>query len=357
MKKLTTSIFIKNAKSIHGDKYDYSLVEYYKSSTKIKIMCPEHGVFQQIPNNHVIQKQGCPICGGNEKLTTSIFIKNAKSIHGDKYDYSLVEYKNNKTKVKIICPEHGVFEQTPNSHIGLKTDCFKCVDSKKNNNEFIDKSKSIHGDKYDYSLVEYKNNKTKVKIICPEHGVFEQRPNNHYKCGCEKCSNKHKPSNEEFITKCLNLHNNIYDYSLVEYKNAHSKIKIICKKHGVFEQSASHHLRGAGCSNCKISKGEIKIKEWLDGKNIKYIQQYKFIDCKDINPLPFDFYLPEYNMCIEYDGRQHYEIIEIWGGEDGFIDTKKKDNIKNIYCKNNKIKLLRIKYSENVENKLKEIYL
>ena len=294
MKKLTTSVFIKNAKSIHGDKYDYSLSEYYKSSTKIKIICPEHGVFEQRPNNHVIQKQGCPICGGNEKLTTSVFIKNAKSIHGDKYDYSLVEYKNNKTKVKIICPEHGVFEQSPNSH---------------------------------------------------------------YKNGCSKCSHKHKPSTEEFIKKCLHLHNNIYDYSLVEYKNAYSKIKITCKKHGVFEQTASHHSRGAGCPNCKISKGELKIKNWLNMNKINYIQQYKFIDCKDKSPLPFDFYLPEHNMCIEYDGRQHYEIIKLWGGEEGFIDTKNKDNIKNTYCKNNKIKLLRIKYSENVENKLKEMYL
>ena len=275
------------------------------------------------------------------KLTKNIFIDNAKSIHGDKYDYSLVEYTGNKSKVKIICYEHGVFEKTPNSHISLNSGCPKCSDSRKNNNDFIKKAKSIHGDKYDYSLVDYKNNKTKIKIICPEHGIFEQAPNSHYSNGCSKCSFKYKPSTEEIIKKLSHLHKNIYDYSLVEYKNAHTKIKIICKKHGVFEQATNHHLRGAGCPNCKISKGELKIKDWLDNDRIEYIQQQKFIDCKDKSPLPFDFYLPEYNICIEYDGRQHYEIIELWGGLEGFIDTKNKDNIKNIYCQNNKIKLIK----------------
>lgn len=356
MENNKTKTFIDKAIKKHGDKYDYSNVNYINIETKIKIICSEHGEFEQTPHQH-LKGRGCHYCGGTKKLTTDKFIELSEKIHGDKYDYLLVDYKTTHEKIKIVCPIHGEFEQTPAMHL-FGQGCSECVGLKKlTTDKFIQKAKNIHGDKYDYSLVDYKNNKTKIKIICPEHGIFEQAPNSHYSNGCSKCSFKYKPSTEEIIKKLSHLHKNIYDYSLVEYKNAHTKIKIICKKHGVFEQATNHHLRGAGCPNCKISKGELKIKDWLDNDRIEYIQQQKFIDCKDKSPLPFDFYLPEYNICIEYDGRQHYEIIELWGGLEGFIDTKNKDNIKNIYCQNNKIKLIRIKYSENIGNKLKEIYL
>jgi len=197
MKRLTTEEFIKRSKNIHNNKYDYSLVEYKNNYTNIKIICSIHGIFEQKPNYH-LSGSGCPECSGKKKSNTKDFIEKAKAIHDDKYDYSLVEYKNNSTKVKIICPIHSVFEQRPNSHLN-GNGCKKCginkrVDKQRNTIKyFIEKAKAIHDDKYDYSLVEYKNNSTKVKIICPIHDIFEQRPGDHLKgCGCSKCIGRYK---------------------------------------------------------------------------------------------------------------------------------------------------------------------
>jgi len=197
------------------------------------------------------------------KLTTQQFIEKAISIHGDKYDYSLVDYKNARTKVKIICPIHGVFEQTPNDHLS-RCGCNKCAIIKNSDKirsttqQFIEKAISIHGDKYDYSLVDYKNNKTKVKIICPEHGIFEQTPNSHLlgkgcnKCGIVKGHDKQRSTTEEFIKKAISVHGDTYDYSLVDYKHTHTKVKIICPEHGVFEQEPNAHLSGQGCRKCAV---------------------------------------------------------------------------------------------------------
>lgn len=115
------------------------------------------------------------------------------------------------------------------------------------------------------------------------------------------------------------------------------------------------HLNGNGCPKCRESKGEKIIRGYLIENNFNFISQHKFPDCKDIKTLPFDFYLPEHNICIEFDGRQHYEVIDRWGGVEGLKDQQKKDKIKNKYCENNKIKLFRISYKESIYNKLTEI--
>ena len=188
-RKLTTKEFITRAKDVHGDKYDYSLVEYVNARTKVRIICPEHGVFEQTPSEH-LRKHGCLSCCGKKQLTTEEFIVRARDIHGDKYDYSLVEYVNARSRVQIICPDHGVFEQIPNHHLH-GYGCQYCGGSKKlTKEEFITRAREVHGDRYDYSLVEYVNTQTKVKIICPEHGVFKQTPNNHtsLKKGCPQCA-------------------------------------------------------------------------------------------------------------------------------------------------------------------------
>ena len=190
-KKLTTTKFIENAKSIHGNKYDYSLVEYVTDQNKVKITCPIHGVFEQKPHNHVHRRNGCFDCRNTKPtLGTLGFIEKAKEIHGDKYDYSLVECVNQKDKIKIICPIHGIFEQSPSSHIYSQCGCQKCGNNCMILSEFISKAKEIHGDKYDYSLVNYIDLNTKIKIICPTHGEFQQTPlghiNNKHK-GCSEC--------------------------------------------------------------------------------------------------------------------------------------------------------------------------
>lgn len=287
------------------------------------------------------------------------FITKSKNVHGDKYDYSLVDYVNNKTKVKIICPIHGVFEQTPNQHTSKKQGCKKCnFDKIKMNIEtFIKRSEKIHNYKYDYSLVEYINSHTKVKIVCPEHGVFEQKPYSHLVGkGCMCCSVDKKTLDiKEFIEKTNKVHNNKYDYSQVKYKNNIVKIKIKCPKHGYFLQNPNRHLQGHGCPICNESKGEREISKILDKNNIKYIRQEKFEDCKDKRSLPFDFYIQDYDLCIEYDGIQHFKVIEYWGGEEKLKLTQKHDKIKNKYCKENNINLIRIRYDENINDKLNEI--
>ena len=188
----TTEEFIRRAKKVHGDKYDYSKVEYKGTHTKVCIICPIHGEFFQTPNNH-LHGQGCLACGGRKQLTKEEFIQKAREVHGDKYDYSKVEYVNKNTKVKIICPIHGEFFQTPNNHL-QGHGCHKCVGCKQlTKEEFIQKAREAHGYKYDYSKVEYINAHTKVKIICPIHGEFEQEPNSHLEGkGCPNCYHKTK---------------------------------------------------------------------------------------------------------------------------------------------------------------------
>jgi len=342
----TNDEFIEKAKIIHGDKYDYSLVDYKKSNKKVKIICDKHGEFEQTPNGH-LSKKGCQECG--RFLTTEEFIEKAKLIHGDKYDYSLVDYKQSRTNVKIICKNHGEFEQTPNCHLD-GCGCQKCG-KYSTTKEFIKSAKEKHGDKYDYSLVDYKDNATAIKIICKTHGVFEQTPSNHLKyCSCPKCAKeKLKSSTKDFINKAKKVHDNKYDYSLVDYQDSKNKVIIICPIHGEFDQSPDNHKRGKGCPICKESYGEKKIRVFLKNRKIKYIRQQKFNDCKYDKLLRFDFYLPDLNICIEYDGEQHFISANHWGGESELEKQQIKDNIKTKYCESNNISLLRIKYNENVE--------
>lgn len=283
------------------------------------------------------------------------FISDSVSIHGNKYDYSMVNYVDAKTNVKIICPEHGVFEQVPDSH-RRNHGCSYCKGGKKSNTkDFIISSNKIHNSKYDYSLVHYINNVTKVKIKCYKHGVFEQKPQEHIagngckSCGLDTITLKKTLSLEKFINKANNVHNEKYDYSLIkEFKGTRLKVKIICSKHGEFNQLANSHLSGAGCPVCNSSQGEQKIKNFLDNNNIEYVSQKKFIDCRNILPLPFDFYLPILNLCIEFDGIQHFKQMRNYKKTENLEFRKFKDNIKTNYCtgENGRPNLLRINYKQ-----------
>jgi len=218
--------------------------------------------------------------------------------------------------------------------------------------------KKIHGDRYDYSLVDYVGIHQNIKIICSKHGIFQQLPNNHLKgLGCAKCSNIKRKTKEEFIVNSNDVHENKYDYSLAEYKNNRTKVKIICPIHGVFEQCPDAHInQNQGCPKCKRSKGEEYVEKFLIKNNINFITQKTFDRCIDVIKLHFDFYLPDYNICIEYDGKQHYHVVQRFGGENGFIDRVKKDKIKNDYCTANNIELFRIRYNDVIYDKLILIY-
>ena len=360
-KIVSTENFIEKAKNIHGNKYDYSKVEYKNANTKVCIICPEHGEFWQTPNSH-LNWRGCPKCGNlkkgqNKKLTTKEFIEKAKEIHGDRYDYSKVNYVNSKTPVCIICPEHGEFYMKPTYHIFNKCDCQKCGEIKRINKrsltteEFINRAKKIHGDKYDYSEVEYINNHTKVCIICPEHGEFYMKPENHLilKQGCPKCYGNVKLSTEEFIKKAKEVHRDKYDYSKVEYINYETKVCIICPEHGEFWQTPHAHLSGQGCPHCLQSKLENSVLEILKKYNVSFECQKSFNWLVSERKLRLDFYLSEYNIAIECQGMQHYKPIDGWGGVKILNKIKKRDKVKKEKCIENGIRIIYIKYNDSIE--------
>ncbi|WP_415407971.1 DUF723 domain-containing protein [Sulfurovum sp. CS9] len=207
---------------------------------------------------------------------TLAFIAKAKAKHGERYNYSLVEYVKNNEKIKIVCPEHGIFNQVPGSHLS-GSGCPKCGFARRSNlrkstlSDFIKKAEQVHADRYDYSLVEYSTSYKKVKIICPEHGTFQQRPNSHLKGqGCPKCgsaqmANDRKTTLSDFIKKAQSKHGHRYDYSETTYENARTKITIICSIHGHFTQTANSHLTGRGCPECAKL---VRIEKALHRKGI-----------------------------------------------------------------------------------------
>ncbi len=300
-----------------------------------------------------------------KKITTSEFINKARGLHLNKYDYSQVTHTGANNKVEILCKKHGSFKQRARSHL-LGSGCLKCYNESKckkyslTTDEFIFRGKEKFGNKYGYEFVEYNGYKKYVKIICPIHGMFEQRPYKHLKgngcliCTREKIANIQRSTKQEFIKKANDVHGNTYNYSNVEYKNNHSKVKIICKQHGQFLQTVSNHLSGRGCPICKGSYGEKVIQQMLVEYKIEFEPQKLFKSCKGKRRhLPFDFYLPKYDLCIEYDGDHHFKPISFFGGIKTFNIIKHNDNIKNVFCKENDIKLVRIPYSRN-RNKIKQ---
>ena len=239
-------------------------------------------------------------------LTTDEFIEKARKIHRDKYDYSKVKYVNNSTKVCIICPEHGEFWMTPHNHLANQG-CPKCSGRYHTDTQyFIEKAKQIHGSKYDYSKVEYKDSKTKICIICPKHGEFWQTPQEHLQnkgckeCGFESALEKNTKSTDDFIKKVREIHGDKYDYSKVEYVNATTKICITCPIHGEFWQRPYEHLQNRGCPSCShsTSKEEVNICNYLHSIDIACKQRVKNI----INPYELDIYISDKKLAIEYNG-------------------------------------------------------
>jgi hypothetical protein len=367
--KLTQESFLNSAEEIHGTKYDYShvIVKNYGTKTKIKIICEVHGPFYQLIGNHIGLKHGCPRCAGNVKLTRELFIEKSITTHGDKYDYSKVSYVNSGISVSIICKTHGPFNQRPLNHI-RGSGCIKCGDERRslayssNTQEFIKKDKLIHGDLDGYDRLNYVNNRVKVEIFCKKcKEYYWQNPANRInpilkarcrRCRPEKMSKMFRDSTEDFIKKAIGIHGSTYQYDKVEYKNNHTKILITCPKHGKFQQVPSSHLCGVGCPICKTSRGEVAVRVYLENRSIEFISQKTFDGCRYKRPLKFDFYLPEYNMAIEYDGEQHFRPVEVFGGQSEFEFNQLKDKIKNEFCRTSGIPLLRVKYDDDVDELL-----
>ena len=362
-----TTEFVKRVSLIKDNckKYDYSNVKYIKSTQKVTIKCNIcRKYFNQTPQNH-LKGNGCPNCNHAKKYTLDEFIKKALLIKNNiiHYNYDKVLYINVGVKVMIHCYKcSSDFMQTPRHHLTGRG-CQNCYGTKKGNtNSFIKKSTKIHKNKFDYSKSVYVNRKTKILIKCKIcKNEFLQMAANHLKgFGCSVCSNKIKSNTENFIEKSIKIHGDIYDYSKVDYKGALIKTLIICKKCRCnFLQQPSKHLNNHGCPVCKSSYGEKAIVKLLNSMKTNYIRQKMFDDCRNINPLPFDFYLPKYNISIEFDGIQHSKICFYTKNKESLIKRKKLDKIKTDYCILKNIKLLRISYKQinDIEKIIKrEIY-
>jgi len=244
-----TQAFITKARLVHGDRYDYSKVEYTNAKAKITIICKQHGEFQQTPSNHLC-KFNCNKCANNTNKTTEQFIQEAIQVHGNKYDYSKVEYKTSRDKVIIVCKEHGDFQQNPDFHVNRKSGCPRCADNVSDTTTFIERAIKVHGETYIYDKVVYTTNRTSVTIICPKHGEFNQIPYVHVSQGC-------------------------------------------------------------GCPHC-INKTEYKFLKLLREQLPTIQHQFKAQWCKRKQCLPFDFVIEDKKIIIELDGEQHYKQVANW---------------------------------------------
>jgi len=283
------------------------------------------------------------------RKTTEEVIEEAKLIHGEKYIYDDTIYINNKTKMKIICPIHGEFWQLPQDHLRGRgcSKCNGGVSH--TNEKWIEKFNTKHGNTYSYELINKKlklSSNTKIPIICKEHGVFYQSCINHsIGQGCPKCANikngiDKNHTNEKFKELSLKIHGDKYIYDKVNYINNHTEVCIICPKHGEFYQKPNVHLLGHGCPKCASSLLENELIELFNYNNIEYIHRAKRRKINWIDTLELDFYLPKYKIAIECQGIEHFKPINFFGGEKKYKSTLERDKKKLKLCEENGVKLL-----------------
>jgi hypothetical protein len=367
---LSTNSVIIRLKEIFGDMYDYSKVEYKNTKTKILLICNRcRCEFSVIPSNVFHTKSApCPVCDGHTKVTTDTFIKRAKNIHDNKFDYSNTTYIDSETCVLIKCNEcNKQFYQLPLVHL-RSTSCPKCCGRQMTLDEFIEQGNNIHNFKYDYSNVVLGGWNVKVKIYCNDcEKYFYQTPNRHIRkqSGCPFCIGRNKTT-EEFVDACKNIFGDLLDFANVVFKTNRQKVNITCNKCKTnYNVRASDLLAGKGCPICKESKGEREIRKFLLRSNLKFSRQFKFDDCFSVNRLPFDFVVfnvdGSIKFLIEYQGHQHYRPVRFGGisieqAQKNFESCVIRDKIKIEYCENNNIKLVIIKYTEikNISDILKD---
>lgn len=286
-------------------------------------------------------------------MTFDFFVKEATKVHGDKYFYneSYFNAPDEKRRIIITCKKHGEFKMTPYNHLAGQI-CHFCREENRKFykletfEEFLNKAKKMHGDKYIYPPQEYKGSHHKVNIICPKHGEFKQTAIKHYNGqGCPKCSYEKRASDkvstfENVVERCNSKHLNKYIYDKDTYLNCYTPFKITCPVHGEFWQTPNNHLQGHGCPRCSNSLLENDVCGLLQENEIK------FIDKANKNVIPWigrqhlDFFLPEYDIAIECQGGQHFYPVEYFGGENGFLKTKKADVNKKHLCEKHGIKLI-----------------
>ena len=374
--KMNTEIFIERSKNKHGEKYDYSKTIYTGKRNKVIIICPKHGEFEQQAASHYYIGNGCPKCSHySEPYTKDTILQKCRKIHKCKYEYGEFEFKNLKQTISIICPYHGEFKQSLGAHSRGRS-CPKCakVRSPISIEKFIEMAEKIHGIKYDYSRVYFDNMNCDVVIGCPEHGDFTQRASHHVysKSGCPMCNGGKKWNNNFFIETCKKVHKDKYDYSKTIYTSMSEKVTIICPEHGEFEQIAQTHRTGGGCRRCN-SRG--KREHWTR-EVLEEIFQTPFPSVRPSwmknpdtsKPLEVDCYSDILGLGLEYQGIQHYEPIDFFGGIEALEINVEKDRIKtNTFLKRGEIlwridnrplkRLGELEFKNNIREQIKDLAL
>jgi hypothetical protein len=395
------SELIDRSKEAHKDKfgnplYSYEKIKYtYQNGDQWEIFCILHDKpFHQNFRKHISGQTGCKECSAEKKANkslkerTEIFIKRAQAIHINKvdgkplYSYSKVNYVSNQKDVLINCPIHGDFNKTPANHTHKKNPqgCQKCSNRNiRTKEEFILDAQKKHLDCngkaiYNYSNINYVNTIKHVLIYCEKHNKsFSQTPIKHLSgqkcpdCAKEIVAKKQTLTRDEFITAAKKIHvdkdgNPKYDYSEVKYLNNHTNITIICLHHGPFSQSPSSHKDNrSGCKNCRASKGEQIIANFLIEKKIKFECEFKFKDCVYKKPLPFDFKIEwqGQHILIEYQGALHFKPVSYTKNdelsESRFQDIQARDKIKKDYAVKKRMELIEFTYRQEFNEILIEL--
>jgi very-short-patch-repair endonuclease len=352
------SDFINFLLTNYGNKFDTTKMEYNGNTSRAKICCIKHGCFYKIPKQLKANKPNyiCDKCKLEDQQKD--FIERARKIHNDFYRYDLVEFKGYTKKVKIICPVHGIFEQRAENHLKGDRCLKCVYDGYKMDFEdFLKKAKEKYGNKYDYSMTNYINANTKIKIRCKKHKlVFEAYPRSHisdsYTEGiCPLCQGEERT--KKFIERAKEVHGDYYDYRLVDltYITSCQKVPIICPRHGIFFQSMDHHINGGhGCPVCNShSKIEKKLYEYFQKLGIDFMYQYSLPECsnKRCKRYKYDFYFTEHRLLLEIDDPGHFQENEIY--------RRRNDRIKNKLATNYGYNLLRIPIKEYTEETFKKI--
>ncbi len=360
-KDLKTINFIKESIKIHGEnEFDYKDTIYKDTRTKIIMNCKKGHLMEVLYKSHITAKRKCKKCADINnallriKKAEETFAEKSIKIHGEKYNYNEVKYVNCKTPVLIICDKNHKFEITPFQHLNGKGCTFcnninnefdlESTNVKTNKKKFrwtkdlfLQKAKEVHGEKFDYSLVNFNICLDSILIICEEEHVFKTRIHTHLKGGgCNICSfNEHieniTNTNEDFIKKSKSIFGeDMFDYSLVNYINIKTKVILKCKKKNhVFEIVPYKHYSRLGCPHC-VNKSESLLFDYLKVVNPNFIHQYFFKDIDIIKKKPFDFCFPEQKIIIELDGEQHFKFVPRF--KQSVEERQRNDFIKMLYA-------------------------
>ena len=394
--------FIERLRQVYGDDYDYSKVVYKGRDVPVLLTCREHGEFKMSPRSLLIGRpdrsikpHGCPECAGIRKLsvpsrvkkkqskkTKFDFLKQARQVYGDDYDYSKVVYKGRDVPVLLTCRKHGEFKMSPRSLLIGRPDqsikphgCPECAGIRKlsvpskvkkkqfeeTDFDFLKEARMVHGDRYEYPVCPSKkfegNERVKIPIICKKHGIFYQYVFLHLAgSNCPVCANRHQSleyRRNDFIQRAKERHGDKFSYRNVVYVNNDTPVSIYCKEHKrLFSVSPDTHLRGGGgCPYCSNSTGEIDVRLWLEEHGIDFLYQYRVPNSNSVLSLKYlvaDFYLPKHKTIIEFQGQQHYfNISHFYGNSKRTFELQLlRDETLRLYCKQNKLNLIEIKYDQ-----------